>query len=84
MQYLLAKHILTKAIEETKNYHNVWLTVNEYNKAVYDWFVRKEENKRSALFNDWPEIYKNFKPVGKKNVYYVDQYVVELQRKLYE
>ena len=84
MQYLLAKHILTKAIEETKNYHNVWLTVNEYNKAVYDWFVRKEKNKRSALFNDWPEIYKSFKPIGKKNVYDIEQYVVELQRKLYE
>lgn len=81
MQYLLAKHILTKAIEETSRYDNVWLTVNEHNKAVYDWFVRNEENKRAALFNDWPEIYKNFKPNGKKNVYGIEQYVVELQRK---
>lgn len=84
MQYLLAKHILTKAIEETKHYDKVWLTANEHNKVVYNWFVRNSENKRSALFNDWPEIYKSFKPIGKKNVYDVEQYVVELQRKLYE
>jgi hypothetical protein len=46
--------------------------------------VRKEKNKRAALFNDWPEVYKNFKPIGKKTIYYTEQYVVELQRKLYE
>ncbi len=84
MQYLLAKHILIKAIEETKHYDYVWLTANEHNKAVYNWFVRNEQNKRTVLFNDWPEIYKNFKPIGKKNVYDVEQYVVELQRKLYD
>jgi hypothetical protein len=84
MQYLVAKNILVKTLEETKHYNNVWLTANEYNKALYNWFVRKEENKRSALFNDWPEIYKKFKPIGKKNVYGIEQYVVELQRKLYE
>lgn len=84
MQYLIAKNILVKTLEETKSYNNVWLTVNEHNKALYNWFVRKEENKRSALFNDWPEIYKSFKPIGKKNVYGIEQYVVELQRKLYE
>jgi hypothetical protein len=84
MNYFIAKNILVKTLEETKHYKNVWLTVNEHNKSLYDWFVRKKENKRSALFNDWPEIYKNFKPIGKKNVYNIDQYVVELQRKLYE
>ena len=84
MRYLLAKHILIRAIEETNGYDNVWLTANEHNKVVYNWFVRNKENKRSALFNDWPEIYKNFKPIGKKNIYGIEQYVVELQRKLYE
>jgi acyl carrier protein len=80
MQYFVAKNILVKTLEETKQYNNIWLTVNERNKTLYNWFVRKEQNKRSALFNDWPEIYKKFKPIGKKNVYGITQYVVELQR----
>ena len=84
MQYLIANNILTRTLEQTTHYNNIWLTVNEHNKALYNWFVRKEQNKRAALFNNWPEVYKRFKPIGKKTIYYTEQYVVELQRELYE
>ena len=80
-QYLVAQHILSKTLNETKNYAKIWLTVNKYNKRLYDWFVRAEQNKRTALFNDWPEIYRNFKPIGEKIIYNTTQHVVEFIRK---
>lgn len=80
-QYLVAQHILSKTLNETKSYDKIWLTVNKYNKRLYDWFVRADQNKRTALFNDWPEVYRNFKPIGEKTIYNTPQYVVELIRK---
>ena len=79
-QYLVAQHILSKTLNETKDYAKIWLTVNKYNKRLYDWFVRADQNKRTALFNDWPKIYRNFKPIGEKTIYNTTQYVVELIR----
>jgi len=81
-KYLLASNILPRTLEETSRYENVWITVNKYNKVMYSWFVRASQNKRTALFNDWPEIYKNFKPIGEKIIYHTPQYVVELKREL--
>jgi acyl carrier protein len=80
-QYFVAQHILSKSLNETKNYEKIWLTVNKYNKRLYDWFVRADQNKRTALFNDWPAIYRNFKPIGEKTIYNTPQYVVEFIRK---
>jgi acyl carrier protein len=79
-QYLVAQHILSKTLNETKKYAKIWLTVNKYNKRLYDWFVRADQHKRTALFNDWPKIYRNFKPIGEKTIYNTNQYVVEFIR----
>ena len=78
--YILGKEILPKMLTEVDKYSKIWMTVNEHNKSLYKWFERMNENKRPSLFNNWPEIYTNFKPIGKKNVYYTPQYVVELKR----
>lgn len=79
-KYFVANNILTKSLEATKNYSKVWMTVNEHNKALYTWFVRASQNKKGALFNDWPNIYRSFKPIGKHIIYNSIQYVVELER----
>jgi hypothetical protein len=72
-------YILPKALEEAKNYKHIWLTVNEYNKGLYSWFDRRLKGRRTGLFCDWPEIYKKFTPIGKRHIYYTEQYVVEYQ-----
>lgn len=78
--YILAKNILPSMILETGTYKKVWLTVNEYNSLIYQWFLRSSNNKRPTLFNNWPEIYKNFLPIGKKDIYYTHQYVMEYRK----
>jgi len=80
--YHVATHILPKILEAVTQYKHIWATVNEYNKALYEWFVRDRLGKRTALFNDWPDIYRRFKPIGKKNIYYTDQYIIELDRNI--
>lgn len=80
VNYHVANYILPEILKEVTHYKHVWATVNEYNKALYEWFVRDRLGKRTALFNDWPDIYRKFKPIGKKNIYYTDQYIIELDR----
>lgn len=80
LKFNLATHLLPKIITETDQYEKIWITFNEYNKGMYEWFVRTNVGKRPTLFSDWPEIYKNFKPIGKKNIYYTTQYVVEFDK----
>jgi len=80
LSYHVANYILPEILKEVIHYKHVWATVNEYNKALYEWFVRDRLGKRTALFNDWPDIYRKFKPIGKKNIYYTDQYIIELDR----
>ena len=72
-------YLLPKALSETINYKHIWMTVNEYNKGLYSWFDRASKGKRTGLFHDWPEIYKKFLPIGKRDIYYTEQYVVEYQ-----
>lgn len=81
-QYLCGEHILPICIEESKSYGKCWITCNEYNKAIYNWFVRKHQGKKAAMFSDWPEIYNNFEPIGTKTVYFTEQYVAQLKRKI--
>lgn len=76
-QYIIGKNILPIAISEASHYDRIWITANEHNRAIYDYFVRASQNKRTTLFNDWPEIYRKFKPIGKRFVYYTSQYVAE-------
>ena len=80
-QYPMSKYILPKIIEETADYERLWITVNEHNIMIYNWFVRASQNKRTTLFNDWPDIYRQFKPMDKMTIYNTTQYVVELKRK---
>ena len=80
MNYHIAENILPLALKEARAYPHIWFTCNEYNKKIYDWFVRVEQGKTGALFNDWPDIYRKFKPIGKKTVYYTEQYVAEYQK----
>ena len=80
MNYHIANNILPLALSEVKDYKHIWFTCNEYNKKIYEWFVRVEQGKSGGLFNDWPDIYRNFKPIGKKNIYYTEQYVAEYQK----
>lgn len=79
-QYLVGKNILPILLEETANYDRVWITSNQHNKSIYKWFSRAAEGKNPSLFNQWPEIYKKFKPIGQREVYYTIQDVVELSR----
>ena len=79
--YILAKTVLQKMIDQSLNYKNQWITFNEYNLTLYKWFQRVEEGKRGALFNNWPEIYARFKPVGQREINHTLQYVVELKNK---
>ena len=79
-KYIIGKYILPKALNEATKYDKVWMTVNKHNKMIYSWFERAAKNKQTTLYNDWPPIYRNFQPLGKKTIYYTTQYVVELKR----
>lgn len=79
--YYVGNHILPLALADTAHYEKIWMTVNKYNRVLYNWFERVESGKLPTLFDDWPEIYKKFKPIGMKEVYYTEQYVVELKNR---
>jgi hypothetical protein len=78
--YAMGTYILPKIIEQCSHYPHVYITVNEHNRAFYNWFVRYHSNKRPTLFGEWPDSYKQFKPIGKKTIYFTEQYVVELEK----
>ena len=42
MNYYIGNKILPVALEQSMNYKKIWVTCNEYNKVIYDWFVRIE------------------------------------------
>ena len=76
-KYYATSHILPKALEEAKDYKHIWMSMNEYNKSLYTWFDRAAKGKLPGLFDYWPEIYRKFVPIGKHDIYYTEQYVVE-------
>jgi hypothetical protein len=76
-KYYATSYILPKALEEVKNYKHIWMSMNEYNKSLYTWFDRASQGKLPGLFNYWPDIYRKFYPIGKHDIYYTEQYVVE-------
>lgn len=80
--YIMGEMLLPLMLDECKDFENVWITCNEKNRAIYDWFVRNSEGKRPAMFNNWPEIYNNFEPIGTRIVYFTEQYVAQLKRKV--
>ena len=79
-KYYMGEYILPKIIENTREYKHLYITADSFNSAIYQWFYRANAGKRPAMFNDWPDIYRKFKPIGKKNIYYTEQYVMELTR----
>ena len=76
-KYYMGEYILPKIIESAKDYEHLYITADSYNSAIYQWFVRAEAGKSPGMFSDWPDIYRNFKPIGQKTIYYTEQYVVE-------
>jgi hypothetical protein len=80
-QYMVGEHILPILLNDTETYSHVWITSNQYNKSIYRWFERNAKGKNPALFNNWPDIYKQFEPIGQMEVYHTMQDVVELKRK---
>jgi hypothetical protein len=79
-QYYVGNNILPTILEETASYSRVWITSNSHNKMIYRWFERSAQGKRTSLFNDWPDIYRGFVPIGQHEVYYTMQDVAELKR----
>jgi hypothetical protein len=79
-QYLFSKHLLPIMFNETHNYKKLWITCNDYNISIYNAITRLNNGKSAGLFDQWPSIYKNFKPIGKKVVNSVEQYVLEYKR----
>lgn len=76
-QYIIGNDILPIMMKQAHQYKKLWITFNEYNKTIYDWFTRSSENKSTSLSKHWPDVYREFKPVGKKEVNNTLQYVVE-------
>lgn len=78
--YIFSETCLPRMLESCSDFEKVWITCNKYNKAIYDWFCLAEKGKRPALFNNWPEIYRKFKPIGLMEIYNTEQYVVQLRK----
>lgn len=79
-KYYMGEYILPKIIESTEKYEHLYITADSYNSAIYQWFVRANEGKSPGMFNDWPDIYRKFKPIGKQTIYYTEQFVADYQR----
>jgi hypothetical protein len=79
---IMSTYFLPKIFEETSFYKKLWITCNEYNKALYDAFVLMSNGKKVGYTYQWPEIFKIFKPLGTKLVNNTPQYVVEYERTL--
>ena len=76
-RYIIGKTVLPTMLTETMEYKNVWMTVNQYNKSMYNWIARYESQNK---IGNWPDIYKNFKPIGQQVINNTLQYVLEYQR----
>jgi hypothetical protein len=74
VNYYMAKYLMPKILEETIDYKKLWLTCNDYNKAIYNGLTK------TGLASAWPDEYKLFKPIGKHIVNYVEQYVAEYSK----
>lgn len=75
-RFLLAKYILPRIIEETVDFEKLWMTVNEYNKGIYDWIERMPRTTK----NWWPDVYSKFAPLGVTQIYNTKQFVMEYER----
>jgi hypothetical protein len=78
--YYMGEYILPEIIKNTTQYKHLYITADSYNSAIYQYFVRASQGKTTALYNNWPDIYRKFKPIGKKTIYFTEQYVAEFER----
>jgi hypothetical protein len=76
-QYLMAEYILPHIITSTRQYVHLYITVNPHNTALYNYFRRSADGKSTALFSNWPPIYKKFIPRGQATIYYTQQWIFE-------
>jgi hypothetical protein len=79
---IMATYFLPSILDETALYNKIWCTCNEYNKVIYNGFVRIAMGKRAGLTNPWLDIYSKFVPIGIQTVNYTEQYVAEYKRNL--
>jgi len=70
--YVVGREILPSIMKETRFFNKVWITCNEYNRAIYDWFRTGK-----SISGNWPNVYKSFKPIGQHVVNHTLQYVAE-------
>lgn len=77
--YPMAEFILPGILRESKDFKKRWITVNKYNFIMYKWWERAACGKSTSIGNDWPDIYKKFRPIGWQTVNFVEQLVVEYQ-----
>lgn len=75
-KYFMGELLLPHMFEATQKYPFVWMTFNEKNKALYNWISRSYGSSK----NIWPKIWFNFEAIGIRNVYNVDQYVVQMKK----
>jgi hypothetical protein len=78
--YFLAKHLMPLMLKETRFYDKVWITCNEYNRSIYHGLEKLQAGQPAGLFDQWPEIYKKFVPIGVQKIYNTNQYVAEYRR----
>lgn len=74
---IMSKYLLPIIFKETEDYDRLWITFNEYNSIIYQGFIRQTQGRSNIM---WPDEYKRFIPIGKKIVYYTEQYVVEYKK----
>ncbi len=78
--YVMGNLLLPGMIDECQHYKNTWMTCHGDNKIIYDWISRLHQDKTSKIHDVWPPIYSRFEPIGIKNIYHTDQYVMQLKR----
>lgn len=76
--YVMGHDLMPLLLADCAAVPNVWITCNEKNITIYRWFLRAANGKRGTFFKNWPDIYSKFVPIGKKIIYFTEQYVVEL------
>jgi hypothetical protein len=79
-RYIIGNTVLPQMIQEAINYDKLWITANDYNRSIYRYFERANLNKRTVLFNDWPDVYRRFKPIGQQLIYYTPQWIAEYDK----
>lgn len=74
----MANCLLPLILEQTSSYDRLWITCNEYNRNIYTGLVRLSQGKSLP---HWKSDYKKFVPIGKRTVYYTEQYVAEYKKR---